>query len=209
MQMSYARSTLVAIVVVSGLVSVAGGHVQYQNVALTGQPALGLPAGVNYSTLSLPAINNAGQVVYIASFDGPGVTAANNLGHFAGDFSGPQLVARMGSNPPGTAAGVIFAAIDRPNFNDAGQVAYYGILNGTDVTEANYIGLFAGGGPAGSQLVARMGNAAPGTAAGVTYRVLSTLPLPSLSDAGQVAYLGRARRPGRGDRAERRRELRR
>jgi hypothetical protein len=189
MQISYARSTLVAIAVVSGLVSVAGGQIQYQNVALTGQPALGLPAGVNYSTLSLPAINNARQVVYIASFDGPGVTAANNLGHFAGDFSGPQLVARMGNAAPGTAVGVtyrVFSTLPLPSLSDAGQVAYLAGLAGPGVvTGQNDVGSYAGT-LASPQLVARTGAAAPGTSAGVKYKSFTT---PALNDNGQMAYL--------------------
>ena len=63
-------------------------------------------------------------------------------------------------------------------------MAYSVILTGSGVTSENARAIYAG--PlAAPQLVARTGDAAPGTPAGVNY---SDLSARTLNDAGQVAY---------------------
>ena len=166
----------------------AGPAAGPQLVARTGNAAPGTAAGVNYSGLDgSPSLNGTGQVAYLASLTGTGITTANNAAIYAGPVAGPQLVAREGSAAPGTAAGVNYSVLnDTPALNDAGQVAYRAGLTGTGVTTANDAAIYAGP-AAGPQLVAREGSAAPGTEAGVNYLSFFTNST-TLNDAGQVAY---------------------
>ena len=157
----------------------------YQTVALSGRPAPGAGAGVNYASFGTPALNDAGQVAYFAFLTGTGVTGANDSAIFAGGFAAPRLVAREGSAAPGAGAGVNYSGFSTPALSDAGQVAYFAGLTGTGVTGANDETIYAGD-FATPQLVAREGSAAPGAAAGVNYSFLNP---PALNDAGQVAYL--------------------
>jgi hypothetical protein len=125
-------------------------------------------------------------VVYTATLTGSGGTTADSQAIFASGFTGPSLVARTGNAAPGTEAGVNYAYFNfPPAVNDAGQLAYFAALAGAGVTNASNTAIYAGN-LAGPQLVARAGNAAPGTAAGVNYSDLNFTPV--INDAGQVAY---------------------
>ena len=170
-----------------GLTASAGAQVPHNTIALTGQAAPGTPAGVSYQGLFVPIINDAGQVAYFAGLTGSGVTTANDETVYAGSFAAPQLVMREGDPAPGTPAGVKYSIVGGPAaLNDAGQLAYLPLLTGSGVTTANQGTLYAGNATS-PQLVARSGDAAPGTPAGVTY---STFSVSGLNDAGQLAYIG-------------------
>lgn len=167
-----------------GQVGQAAAQVRYFTVALSGQPAPGTSAGVSYSILSVPVLNDAGQAAYGAKLVGSSVTDANDDAIYAGPYAAPQLVARAGDAAPGTAAGVNYRAFDSPALNDSGQAAYRAFLTGSGVTTANEWAIY--GGPlAAPQLVAREGDAAPGTPAGVHYAFFDP---PVLNDVGQAAY---------------------
>ena len=93
-----------------------------------------------------------------------------------------QTVALSGRGAPGTS--LAYGFLDTPILNDAGQIAFFGALQGAGVTGSNDGVIYAG--PAASPLLrAREGQAAPGTAAGVAY---SFLEAPSLSNAGDVTF---------------------
>ncbi|BBO32810.1 hypothetical protein PLANPX_2422 [Lacipirellula parvula] len=166
-----------------------------QLVARTGDAAPGTPAGVKYSSVGTPALNDAGWVAHVAGLTGSGVTSANDEALFAGPGGALQLVARKGDNAPGVPASVKYEALSPPALNDAGQVAYHAVLTGSGVTVANDRAIYAGSRTA-PQLVARTGDAAPGMPAGVTYASLSLSLLPVLNDAGQVAYTARLKGSG-------------
>ena len=169
------------------LAAPAAAAVEYTTVALSGQPAPGTGAGINYAPgFGSPTLSDSGQVGYTAILTGTGVTGSTNRALYAGNSTSPQLVARAGNAAPGTSAGVTYSVnIGTPVLNDAGQVAYSASLTGSGVTTANSDALFAGT-FAAPQLVAREGSAAPGAAAGVNYSLFFD---PTLSDDGQVAYL--------------------
>jgi hypothetical protein len=173
-----------------GLAGRAAGQVQYRTVALSGQPAPGTPAGVNYAAFfGEPVLNDTGQVAYFADLVGSGVTAGNSQAIYAGPVAAPQLLARAGDAAPGMAMGVNYSSFrNAPALNDAGQVAYRATLTGSDVTFTDDQAIYAGS-LAAVQLVAREGGPAPGTSAGVNY--LSFPSEPALNDAGQVAYSAR------------------
>ena len=64
--------------------------------ARSGQQAPGLPAGVTYRWLGLPAINGLGQIAFTAELAGPGVTVDNNYALFAGYPGNLECVLRKG-----------------------------------------------------------------------------------------------------------------
>jgi hypothetical protein len=134
--------------------------------------------------LSVPALNDLGQVAYFALLKGTGVGNNNNAAIYAGDLDNLKIVARERDPAPGTAKGVEYSNFVSPTLNDVGQVAYFALLIGGDVIDSNNTAIYAGS-FASPQLVAREGSAAPGTPAGVNYSDIGT---PALNDAGQVAY---------------------
>lgn len=155
-------------------------------VAREGDPAPGTDAGVVFAEGNMiPVINGGGKIAFTTTLSGTGVTASNNAGVWSGTAGSLQLVARSGSAAPATPAGVNFGTFfENPVINGAGQVGIYGSLSGTGVTATNDTGLWIG--TVGSvQLIAREGDAAPETPAGVN---LSSLRGPGINDAGQVAF---------------------
>ena len=64
-----------------------------QAAALQGTAA---PAGGNYSSFQDPVLNGAGQVAFVATLTGDGVTTANDGGLYAGSVGGLVKVVREG-----------------------------------------------------------------------------------------------------------------
>lgn len=177
-----------------GIWSEAGGE-GLALVARTGNQTPGTPDGVNFSFLESAALNSAGQTAFSATLTGTGVTSENNSGIWSeGGGSGLALVARTGSQAPGTDPGVNFRSLDStPKLNDAGQMAFRGGLTGTGVTSANDFGIWSEGGGSGLALIAREGDNAPGTTNGVNFSFLIN---PELNGAGQTAFRGELTGPG-------------
>jgi len=163
----------------------AGSIAAPQLVARTGNAAPGIAAGGNYSLLFAPNLNNMGQTSYLASLTGAGVSTLNDQAIYAGSFAAPQLVARKGNAAPGTAVGVNYSSLHFPVMNDTGNLVFGAILTGTGVSGLNDRAIYADG-FASPQLVARKGDAAPGTEAGIVY---AGYGVPRLNNDGQVAYL--------------------
>ena len=90
-------------------------------------------------------INNSGQTALVALLTGSGVDSTNNTGLWSEGSGTLSLVAREGSQPPGTLSGVSFSNFNSapPRFNDAGQIAFITELTGSGVTSANNLGIWA------------------------------------------------------------------
>lgn len=116
-----------------------GAAGELQAVAHSGLPAPGTPAGVVFHSFLEPAINNTGQVAFLATLAGPGVSDANGnvLGLWGQDRSGRlRLVTRSGGQIAvaeedwRTIEAIDFAAGSggqdgRPRgLNDRGQIAF-------------------------------------------------------------------------------------
>ena len=116
------------------------------------------PAGPRYATLLDPVANDIGQVAFIASLRGPGVTASNGAAVFAGlpgilqgpaQFGPPlQAVARLGDHPPdenGIATAAVWTRLTTcalPGGAGAG-VVFLGETSGGDTTVTNKLALWA------------------------------------------------------------------
>jgi uncharacterized protein YjbI with pentapeptide repeats len=198
------RTKIVALTLAIALQQTSSHAAVVRTVALSGQPAPGTPAGVNYSSFGAhfltaiarqtyrgPVINNAGQVAFRANLTGSGIDATNNQGVWSEGAGSLAMVARTGDVAPGVPGGVNFGLnyaleLFEPVLNNVGQTAFYGGL--TDGT----VGLWSQG-SGDLALVARDGTPAPGTPDDVnlSFAVLRDFfpGLPKLNDAGQVAFL--------------------
>jgi len=136
----------------------------------------------NFSFLSNPGFNSAGQTAFFAGLTGSGVTSSNNTGIWSAGSGSLALVAHEGSTAPGTSAE--FSFLESPILNGTGQTAFLGTLTGSGVNLNNDRGIWSEGG--GSlDLAVRTGSVAPGTSADFSF-----LSSPNFNGAGQVAFWG-------------------
>jgi PEP-CTERM motif len=185
--MSVARNLAFLAGISLAQLDLAHGAVIYQTVALTGQQAPGMATGTVYlNSFSGVSINSSGQVVFSSQ-----VTGFGNNALYSGLPGSLQLVARTGDQAPGLAAGVRFLHFhkyDLPQplndysvINDSGDAVFLAKLAGPGLNNSNNDAVYFGS-SASLQLVARKGDQAAGTPAGVVYGT----PLLHLNDAGQV-----------------------
>jgi hypothetical protein len=181
----------------------AGAPSSVQLIARSGSPT---PiAGVNFATPDPnPRINDSGQVVFVTSVTGSGVTSANNRILWLTTPSTAEVLARRGTQAPGTPDGVTFNQFEAvpAAINGPGQVAFTATLSGTGVVLANDRGLWAGT-PGNLSLIAREGDMVdvdPGE--GEILKTISTFSFANgyifntpaesasaaFSDAGQIAW---------------------
>lgn len=158
------------------------GMVTLDTIVLSGDPAPGTMAGVNFAGFTgVPAINRAGQTAFRASLNGTGVDNTNRVGIFSGPAGSLGPVVRGGDPAPDAADGVTYRSLGAPLINGAGQTAFLADLTGLG------LGVFSesAGMPGSPGLVARSGNAPPGTVPDRDYNSFST---PVFNDAGQTAF---------------------
>lgn len=142
-------------------------------VAVTG--ALTPDGTGSFSTFHAPALNDIGQVAFLASLAGDG----ENDGIFRGDGSTLTQIARSGQSLLDGIGN--FSTFGLPTLNDVGQVAFSSVLN--DSIGGDYNGVFRGDGSTLTQ-IASSGEAPPGgNGSFVNFGV------PALNDAGQVAFI--------------------
>lgn len=148
-------------------------------ILLGGDPVGVALDGARYARfgLRIPSLNNSGQLAFAAAMEiGPGdVTTEDDVAVWRRDSSGEvHLVAREGEHAPGTPIDAAFSGFndfDGVLINALGEVAFEGRLTeGTgEVTSNNDEGIWSEGGGPGLRLVAREGDHAPGTPAGVVF----------------------------------------
>jgi hypothetical protein len=151
----------------------------------TGNHAPGTPLNTTFSNLDdQPGFNEAGQVSFRGQLTADDIGFTNNFGIWAGAPGDVQLVMRSGSVSP--IAGLQFRTPEPgPRINDGGDVAFFSNVSGSGVTTASDRVLWLST-DEGIVPVAREGDAAPGTAAGVTFGTLN--PLTALNNEGQLAF---------------------
>lgn len=158
----------------------------FETVALSGTQAPGQAAGVNYGTLfGAPLAGAGGQVSFVnlLSTASGGVTTSDDFTVWAGTPGSIALVVREGPPAPGTTANYSgFSGISGPDAS--GSVGFVGNLTGGDVTVANDVGIRMGA-PGSPALVARKGDAAPGTAGS-----FSAFGAPRFNTGQRTAFIG-------------------
>jgi hypothetical protein len=179
----------------SGIWSNVGGSLAL--VTRAGSPAPGAGSQANFSSFgngshANVALNNAGNMAFIGTLAGFSVTSSNSTGMWSTSGGSLALIARQGSQAPGTSAGTTFSSMinDRPCFNASGQVAFFGALSaGNGVTLANDTGIWAQRN--GSLvLIAREGSQEPGLPAGNNFGDFNPngLNTPGFNSSGGVAF---------------------
>jgi hypothetical protein len=166
-----------------------GGGSGLKLVALSGQQAAGAAVGVNFSNFQLlhgPVLSDGGHTAFLSGLSGDGVTSTNNMGIWRELNGEMSLVAKKGSNAPGTSSN--FASfLGGPDtsavgllLNKHGHVAFSAVA-GTDgiwIERESEL-----------ELVARAGDPAPGSATTFTY--LHSVNGPVMNNLGQVAFIAR------------------
>jgi len=137
---------------------------------------------------TLPVLNSAGQVVFHAYLNGPGVDGSNDVGIWRWTSGiGLELVARKGSTAPGTNA--YFEFMYDVGLNASGQASFHGGLTGGDVDGTNHVGVWKGG-PGDVQLVVRQGSPAPGAAPLKIAPNSGLFGTHPIADDGAVTFVG-------------------
>ena len=172
----------------------AGLPGQVRVIAREGDPAPGTPAGETLQDLlpNTPALNDVGDIGYVARLSPVGSTTFNDLALYAGPITSPGLRARSRWQAPDLPTGVNFDGFDAPWMNNGGQFAFTATLTGAGVGNENRQAVFSGALDA-PRLVARNGTPAPQMPAGVDYSFVGG---PVLSDAGQIVYAAGLRGAG-------------
>ena len=151
---------------------------------VTGQAA---PGGGTYSGIAAqPAINDAGQVAFVATMTGTSGGTANNTGVFRGGVGGLVEVVREGQGVPGgngTFSDVINFLVE-PALNDVGQIAFLIRLAGTSGGTNDDHGIYRWTSGAPIQIV-REGQTPPGSN-GVFGDFFNGYK--PINDAGHVAF---------------------
>jgi hypothetical protein len=158
-------------------------------VARKGSQAAGTPSGVKYfNILAFPVLNDAGQITFGSTLTGSGVDSTNELGIWSDGSGEMALVARTGSQAPGTAAGVKFSNLNSLSLNSAGQTAFRAYLTGGGVDLTNDRGIWATDRDGALQLIVRTGEeleVAPGD-----FRTPSDLDFVSITGNGDSQKSG-------------------
>ena len=163
----------------------AGGAGSLGLVVRAGDVAPG--AGANFLGFQDPVLNDLGQTAF------KGTLVDFTIGVCSEETGSLSLVALQGDHAPGTPAGVTFNTFTPLVLNALGHTLIKALLTGSGVNSSNDIGYWstASGTLA---LVAREGDPAPGTDAGVVFEVLNSSP--TLNGAGHIAFHARVTGPG-------------
>ena len=127
-----------------------------------------------------PTLNPSGQAAFKSILTGTTGGADDNGGIFIG--SGGPITQVVRESQPAPDANGVFVDLGDPSLNDAGQAAFFGVLNGTTGGVSDNLGIFIGSGGPITQVV-REGQTAPD--ANGQFADFSD---PALNDAGQTAF---------------------
>jgi hypothetical protein len=161
-------------------------------VARTGDPAPGTPAGIRFASFGGAPLDSSGSVAFGAKLVGDGIVTANDFGIWAEDAGVLVLVARKGTQAPGTPDGVVFGGpmprqtLNSPALNSAGQIIFSSTLSGPGVDATNNFGIWSGS-IASQELVVRRGDPAPGITGDA--RFSGAIFNYALNNAGRVAFM--------------------
>lgn len=172
-----------------------------------GEQAPDLAAGITLKGGTDYRLNNAGEVAFIGTLSGSGISyGVNDTSIWTGTPTALQMAMRLGDVAPGT-GGASFASLsweytvtstsaiqqytNAYQLNDEGQVAFFAQLKGTGVNSGNDIGLWLFDPTAGrSVLIARegdqvdIGGGAPKTIA----ELYSPYRADAFNNLGQISF---------------------
>jgi len=150
---------------------------------------------------TIPNINNAGQIAFIASLTSdPGIpNLFARLGIWSNRNGPLQQIMGVGEDAPGASQGVQLADLNAPVMNSSGRLAFGGLLSGPGIGANQNEGIWSEGLNGQLSLVVQTGQQAPGIAAEARFvRLLD----PVLNGTGQVAFQANLTGPGISDAQE-------
>jgi len=167
----------------------------------TSGAVFGSLASSNISNVE-PVLDNFGNLAFRADLASGNSTSLNNFGIFAWSGNSLNLVARAGAPAPGITGAVFGSPASAGSFSQpslsGGKIAFQCAVRGPGITLDDNLGVWAG--TLGSyQLVARSGQPAPGTPAGVVFGSDSGAGCfedPVINSLGEVAFLSVLFGPG-------------
>ena len=128
-----------------------------------GDNAPGEPGGLVFLGFEPPTLNDNGQLAFLAAVSDTDQGNELKESIWSGTPGNMNLIAIEGAQAPDTGAGVIFEGVPpEPALNNAGQTAFIFGLSGPGVDGTNNSGIWLADSQ-NTELVARKGQAAPGT----------------------------------------------
>lgn len=168
-----------------GLLISSQARAAIRAVAMEGETAPGFPAGATFVDFAAEyiSINNSGQTAFTAKV----ISGSTQYRSLWRDEAGVlTLMHQSGELPPGLSGDVAFQVFRPPNMNDSGMIAFVAQLEGNDVQyPVNDQGVWKGV-PGAVSLVARAGDAAPGSFGDTFGNAFGYWVL--LSNSGQIAF---------------------
>jgi hypothetical protein len=164
-------------------------------IALSGQPAPGMPPSVSFvSGFSAPVINARGDLIFLGRVAGPSISESNDEGLWAYRHGALSLVAREGADIPGQPSGTMFTAFYRNtlHLSDAGRIVW--MATAADAARSR-LGIWSWENGAFSP-VAQQNDPAPGFPGGTL--ILPNVPgrptdpvgeALKMNNAGQIAFM--------------------
>ncbi|NOZ41069.1 MAG: hypothetical protein GXP24_12715 [Planctomycetes bacterium] len=169
----------------------AGSNGGLELLVRVGDPAPDTGTGITFGSVSNPAINDNGLTAFQARLTGTGVDGTNQYAIYSeGGGNGLALVTRTGDQAPGTNTGVNFRFLNSPVINGSGQAAFRASLTGVGSGSLSKSGIFKENPDGILVKVARDGDIAPGTNAGITFGGRAAFGDPVLNSKGQTAFMG-------------------
>ncbi len=162
----------------------------FEPIVYSGQLAVGAPPGAThtpgFTNASDPALGDDSSVYYTSGLIGAGTGTGVGQGLWRANTQGTTAFWTVGDPAPGTPVGTTFRNTFDIVPNGVGQTAFLARVAGTNVTNSNDAGIWAGA-PGSFGLVAREGDPAPGTSSTYTGGFIRLV----YNNAGQVAFQDR------------------
>ena len=154
-------------------------------IAAVSSSAPGISGGL-FSAISNPILNDAGEIAFLGTFTGNGVTTGNNTAIFRYNNVGTgTLLVRTGIV---SSDGRIFQTFSSPVLNNSGSIAFTGTLKTgvAGVTSANATGIWTISSNNTLATVVRSGDAAPGLS-GAVFSLFNQIAYPEENNSGGQA----------------------
>ncbi len=155
----------------------SGGPIEL--VARGGDPAPGA-GGDSYLGVGDPSLNSNGDLVYLATLQGPGVNFNNTTGIWKKPSGiASQMLVRADSQSPGAPAGEHYGAFFEPLINASGNIAFAGELIGPTVLPLEKRAIWSQSQASPLDLRLRGGDTSPDLPQGIRF---STINSPAFNE---------------------------
>ena len=162
----------------------------FEMIARENDPIPGGPATTRFGGLGPTLLNNANDLAFFATLDGPGTNSSNDQSLWSDAFGPLEMILRTGDFAPGTPNDVVFDSFRTTGvgFNDLGQIAVLADLTGPGIDTSNDRGIWAQYPNGTFHLIARKGD--PLTVGLGDTRIIKEIGFwDALNDYGQLAFV--------------------